>query len=246
MEREQALVFGEVAEQYDAARPGYPDAVFDAVIEYGGLRAGDRALEIGAGTGKATVPFAARGLDITPLEPSAGMAELLRTKGFEPVEQSFDAYEGGDFALVFGAQSWHWVTQVDRYEHLAACLAPGGTVALFWNLGEEWDGQLGADNDAVYARYAPHLTHAVRHWDMDSVLVELKRTFPTAEKRLFPWSETYTRAECVRLLGTHSDHRMLDPDVREQLHAAIGDVVDAHGGTVTVNYEVNVYLARNR
>ena len=47
-------MFGEVAEQYDAARPSYPDELFDTVIEYGGLTPGGTALEIGAGTGKAT------------------------------------------------------------------------------------------------------------------------------------------------------------------------------------------------
>src|SRR5204862_536219 len=36
--REQAFVFGEVAEQYDAARPSYPDELYSTVIEYGGLR----------------------------------------------------------------------------------------------------------------------------------------------------------------------------------------------------------------
>ena len=43
-EREQALVFGEVADQYDEMRPSYPDALFDTVIEFGGLRADDAAL----------------------------------------------------------------------------------------------------------------------------------------------------------------------------------------------------------
>ena len=51
---EQRLIFGEVAAQYDQARPSYPDALFDAVVDYGGLGPHDDALEIGAGTGKAT------------------------------------------------------------------------------------------------------------------------------------------------------------------------------------------------
>ncbi len=42
-DREQRLVFGEVAEQYDTYRPSYPDALFDTIVEFGGLRAGDRA-----------------------------------------------------------------------------------------------------------------------------------------------------------------------------------------------------------
>ena len=71
--REQRLVFGEVAELYDGARAGYSEAVVDDVLHYlGGDSRARRALEVGAGTGKATVAFAARGLAIVALEPSAG------------------------------------------------------------------------------------------------------------------------------------------------------------------------------
>src|SRR3954465_9028463 len=127
-EREQALVFGEVAEQYDEARPGYPDAVFDAIMEFGALQPGDRALEIGAGTGKATLPFVARGLDITALEPSAGMAAVLQGKGVDVVEERFDTYAVPQpFRLLFGAQSWHWVLCANRHELASAALESGGT-----------------------------------------------------------------------------------------------------------------------
>ena len=46
--------FGSVAEQYDRARPTYPAAVFDDLVELSALGAGGRVLEIGPGTGKAT------------------------------------------------------------------------------------------------------------------------------------------------------------------------------------------------
>jgi len=80
-EREVRTVFGEVAEQYDAIRPSYPAALFDTVMMVGDLRAGDTAVEIGAGTGKATMPFLERGIEVHCLEPSPGMAALLRSKG---------------------------------------------------------------------------------------------------------------------------------------------------------------------
>jgi hypothetical protein len=48
----QRLAFGRVAELYDRARPTYPGAVVDRVIERAGLRAGARIVEVGAGAGK--------------------------------------------------------------------------------------------------------------------------------------------------------------------------------------------------
>ena len=75
MGREQRFVFGEVADLYDRARPGYPEQLVEDVLRFRGLPA-PRVLEVGAGTGKATVVFAARGLEIVALEPTPEMAAV--------------------------------------------------------------------------------------------------------------------------------------------------------------------------
>lgn len=49
MARERRGVFGEAAEQYEASRPDYPDALVDDVMHYAATVR--RAVEIGAGTG---------------------------------------------------------------------------------------------------------------------------------------------------------------------------------------------------
>jgi hypothetical protein len=68
-------VFGEVAELYDAHRPGYPGELIDDVVGLAGLEPdAGRVLAVGAGTGKAAALFAARGYSVTAIEPSAAMA----------------------------------------------------------------------------------------------------------------------------------------------------------------------------
>jgi len=69
--------FDRNAELYDAARPSYPEALVDEVVAASGIPAGGRILEIGAGTGKATVPFARRGYAVVALEPGANLATIL-------------------------------------------------------------------------------------------------------------------------------------------------------------------------
>jgi len=68
------LSFDASAALYDAARPGYPDALADDLL----ATAGRRVLEIGAGTGKATVVFARRGASIVAIEPGPSLAVVLR------------------------------------------------------------------------------------------------------------------------------------------------------------------------
>jgi SAM-dependent methyltransferase len=246
-DREQRLVFGEIAQQYEAFRPSYPHELFDTIIDFGDLHAGHRALEIGAGTGKATVAFVARGLDVHALEPSPGMAAVLRGKGIEAEETLFEEWDpgaSGGFQLVYAAQAWHWVRGDDRYDRVAAALRPGGTVAFFWNKGRDWTGSLGADNDAAYARLAPEMSNA--QWQLDWVAdgIDACALLGPPTRRIVTWTQPYSRVEWERLLGTHSDHRILPDEQRARLHTAVGDVIDRHGGHVEVVYDVEIFLSR--
>jgi cyclopropane fatty-acyl-phospholipid synthase-like methyltransferase len=60
--------FDSAADLYQRARPEYPEALFDTLAELAGLGAGDRLLEVGCATGKATIPLARRGFRITCIE----------------------------------------------------------------------------------------------------------------------------------------------------------------------------------
>jgi SAM-dependent methyltransferase len=249
--REQALVFGEIADQYEAARPSYPDGAFDTIVEYGNLRAGDAALEIGAGTGKATGGFLTRGLAVHALEPSAEMARVLRAKGVTVEETSFEAWPVREaaFRLVFAAQAWHWVQGEDRYEKAARALAPGGTIALFWNVGRPHPEPFKTDNDAAYERLAPDLTDSVGDkWTAEVLVGDAAACgeFEPMVERTVTWRTSYTSAEWMRLLGTHSGHRMLPDDARTRLHSEVGATIDAHGGLLPVVYDTRIYLATRR
>jgi len=246
--REQRLVFGEVAEQYDAVRPSYPDALFEAVVAYGGLHSGSRALELGAGTGKATVGFVARGLDVHALEPSPEMARVLRAKGIAAEVTTFEEWTPppGRFDLVYAAQAWHWVHGEDRYQRVANALQPGGTFAVFWNKGREHEGDFAADNEAAYAAYAPDLVSPAPSWALGWVVDELTRSpsYTAIERRAFTWATSYSRDGWLALLATHSDHRILPDAQRTRLHAAVGDAIDNNGGTIDVVYDTELLLAR--
>ena len=59
-----------------------------------------------------------------------------------------------------------------------------------------------------------------------------------------PWKASYDTATWLELLSTQSDHRMLDDDTRAALFDRIRAAVDAHGGSVEVDYLSVCYLAR--
>lgn len=70
--------FNQAADLYDRARPRYPPALFDDLAELAGVGPGCRVLEIGPGTGQATVPLAERGCHIVAVELGADLAAVAR------------------------------------------------------------------------------------------------------------------------------------------------------------------------
>ena len=69
--------FATVATLYDRVRPTYPAELLDDLAAR--IRRG-RVLEIGPGTGQATVPLAERGFEIVALELGVELAALARAK----------------------------------------------------------------------------------------------------------------------------------------------------------------------
>jgi SAM-dependent methyltransferase len=261
--RQQRLVFGEVAELYDRARAGYPEALIDDVISFAG---GDgpslRALEVGAGTGKATVGFARRDLEILALEPSADMAAVARRncQQFPRVRvesMSFEDWpaQADGFGLLFSAQAWHWVSPEIRYRKAAEVLGPGGTLALFWHR-VRWRGEPVRDElVSLYRRLAPGLLArrpgfpglSARSGD-GAAGDEVRETglFGDVTERTYPWPATFTADAFVELLMTQSDHRLLPDDKRSELLDAVRELIARHGGEVVIPHASLLALAHLR
>ena len=53
---------------YDKTRPDYPSELFEDIFDYANLCSSSIVLEIGIGTGQATLPFLQRGLNLTAVE----------------------------------------------------------------------------------------------------------------------------------------------------------------------------------
>jgi SAM-dependent methyltransferase len=77
--------FDEAPELYDRVRPGYPEAVFEDLTTLARLRPGSRVLELGCGTGQATVPLAARGLEVVASRRRRRRPVLRRGAALRPV-----------------------------------------------------------------------------------------------------------------------------------------------------------------
>jgi SAM-dependent methyltransferase len=263
VDRERRLVFGDVAELYDRVRPSYPSALVDDVLEFAGAGAGDRALEVGAGTGKATRLFADRGLTVLALEPSPEMARIARRNmsRYENVaieQAEFERWRAWDgFRLVFSAQAWHWIAPEVRYARAHEALVGGGVLAVFWNRARWEDVAVQEELVDVYRRIAPQLgaglgpspmhpaVQAPPDWwhDWEAELGKASG-FTDPQIRAYNWSERYETESYVQLLQTHSDHIVLEPAQRESLLEAVAEALDRHGGALDFRYATVLAMAR--
>jgi trans-aconitate methyltransferase len=250
-------VFGEVADQYDRARPGYPPSLVDQIVGYAALVAGDPALEVGCGTGKATVSIAQRGVHVQAVEPDPAMAEVAsrncRDLAVTVDVASFEDWRvtTGAYRLVYAAQSWHWVKPEVRLAKAHAALGPGGALAVFWNRPDWPDTPLRHAIDAVYEAAAPGLAARTPGRSPQDLGRRAAREqldgsplFTDRADGGHEWDETYTTEEYIELLGTQSDHRLLDPDARARLYEGIARAVDDAGGVMPVSYSADVLLGR--
>jgi SAM-dependent methyltransferase len=254
-ERIRARVFGEVADEYDRIRPGYPAALVDDVLTFANL--GDApALEVGAGTGKATVAFADRGVTITAIEPDEAMANVLRRRlGDRPtVTVTVSAFEdyvpARPFGLLFSGQAWHWTDPAVRWQRSAAALAPGGALALFWNNDQLADAEQLAGLLAAHREHAPQILPEFEPFEAESLVTSWPRTeldelpeFGDLSVLLYRSARTLSTVDYLALLSTRSAYRLLGEATRTELFDALRRVL---GPRVDLDVDSVVYLARRQ
>ena len=178
--RRYAQVFDRVAADYDAYRPGYPDAIVDVALQRGGLAAGARVLEVGCGTGKLTELLAARRLEVDAVDPGEAMIAAARQRVGDAANVRFHQGRFEDLALpedaydaVFSATAFHWVEPEVGWAKAAAHLRDRGLLALLVYAGVSHDGSEVVDREfrAVLEEHVPEL---VDGWppmrDLDALL----------------------------------------------------------------------------
>jgi SAM-dependent methyltransferase len=250
--RVRARSFGRIAREYDRVRPSYPSEMIDDIVE---LLPGRGVAEIGAGTGKATVLFAARDLDVTAVEPDPQMADVLAEnlrgrRNVRIVVSSFEDWPPGrTFDGLLAAQSWHWTLPEQRYAHAAEAIGRGGVLALFWNITDWRKTPISEDIDEIYRRHGMSTDNSRRrggaepeHWLPDEI--NATPLFDDLEIRSYPTQRSYTSQQWVDYVSSTSDHLIAPADRRAALLADVRRTIDAAGGTLVTFDRCDLYLAR--
>ena len=247
--RTLASAFAGQGADYDRLRPGYPDAVLDAMLApLAGSAPTLRAIDLGAGTGKLSGALAERGLEVTAVDTSEAMLEVARARGGTITAGSLAtrlarAEETGlpaaSAELVTVAQAWHWFDAEEASAEVARLLAPGGVLALVWNM---------LDVTIPWVHRLSRIMHAgdIHREDFaPTVGPELELT----DRRAITWEDPMPTQDVIDLARTRS-YVITAPEERRQkvlsnldwyLHDHLGH---ARGASVGVPYRTDLFLYR--
>ena len=235
---------------YEEVRPGYPAELIRDVIDLSGIKNHSRILEIGCGTGKATRPFAERGYELVCLDIGADLIAVARERlrkypNVSFLEQAFEVWKlEGQFDLIISATAFHWVDPKVRYLKASEVLRSGGCLAVFSNQHIRKDEGFFAESQSLYDKYyLPMSTNRPTH----------ATSFPGVEafqdpiKRVYPWTQTYSSEQYIKLLGTYSGHIALPDENRHRLFEGIVDLIETkYDGQITKHYEAVLDLRKTR
>ena len=249
--------FNEDVVSYDRYRPTYPDALFSDIMAYSGAEAGSIAVEIGVGTGQATKPFLEAGCKVCGVELGDRLSAFVAEKycDYENFSVCCGDYMELSFAdasidLIYSATAFHWLPQNEAYAKIKRELKRGGTLAVFRNhpYPNRENDETNVASRRVYDKLRPSGKKIVEFSETDclaNIKALCENGFHDVESKLYHRARTLSTEDYIGLLNTYSDHRALEPRLKERFEEEMRAAINEVGGSIRIYDTIDLYLARN-
>lgn len=238
--------FDENGVMYDKYRPTYVAELYSDIINYTSITENSNILEIGCGTGNATLPFIKTGAKVTAVELGENLTDYTKDKfseydNFNIINARFEDYKTDEkYDLIFAATAFHWIKPEYAYSRCKDLLTPYGVLATFWNTPRisRHNAELYSEIQALYAEYLPDSKE-------ESASLTESKWYTSRCNRLGGYIETYGYADClfklyqgkrkfnaddyIGLLHTYSDHMALCEEKRSVFFDKIHSAIQKHG-----------------
>ncbi|MBC8064405.1 MAG: class I SAM-dependent methyltransferase [Chlorobia bacterium] len=262
MSKYSPFVFDQVASFYGQARPTYPPQVFSDLRDICSLDWKSSVVEVGPGTGQASIPLAELCGKLTCVEIGPRMAAVAATnlstfpnvkvvcsafEDWSPIEEAFD--------LVFTITAWHWLDPMRRYTKAHEVLRPRGYLAvasgghtfppdydrLFERISDVYHEVLEGNIRWTWPRPASEETPDERE--------DMTKTghFEFVESKRYGWYVDYSPDHYIELLKTFSDHISLPAKKSDRIYQGIHKLIaERPGQTLRKHYLTILNIARAR
>lgn len=250
------FTFNEDVKNYDNWRPTYCKELFKDIIEYSKLDENKKVVEVGIGTGQATLPFLKTGCEVTAAEIGKDLAEYSKEKfkkykNFSVFNTPFEEFQCKEDSidLLYSATAFHWIPEEIGYSKAFRILKKGGTLAVFWNKPsiKNEDDLLHQKIQSIYQKYMPSNDRIVKkdteRYDRISKTIEAYG-FRDIEVKLYHQTRVFNASGYISLLNTYSDHRSMEAASRQLLYKEIEEAILENGDVIDIYDTIDLYLAR--
>jgi SAM-dependent methyltransferase len=234
-----ATGFARAVDAYQRGRPGYPADALALLAERLDLRPGRTVLDLAAGTGALTRPLLETGADVIAVEPVAEMRAALPAAA-RSLDGTAEAVplDASSVDAVTVAQAFHWFDGDAALREIHRVLRPDGLLAIVWNRRIDDD----PVNRALAGIIEPHRADTPTHrGDPWRAAFDRTALFGPLEQHVFA-NEQHLDADGLEArVMSISFIASLPDDERANVASAAREL--AAGGSVTVPYRTEVYLA---
>jgi SAM-dependent methyltransferase len=258
----RARGFDAWAGEYDRFRPSYPDELFDTIRERLELSERPQVVDLGAGTGRASLAMAELGWRVTAVEPGRAMLDVLRQQASDrgllvstvQAEAEATGLAPDAAELVTAAQAFHWFDHERALAEVARITRPGGGIALFWNVRDGERSAFLADYGTLLDRYVGEENDMGRYEATGRD--ELRAAFAAATAFTplvlvnLHHEVPMTPEQFVGLAFTASYVRALSPEQQDRFRLDLAALLGRHGhadaSPFEVPYRIDLWIARRR
>jgi SAM-dependent methyltransferase len=256
---EGRFAFGSNPAAYHAARPVYPDWVFETLRDRCGLKEGAAVFEIGPGTGIATRRMLDLGANpLVAIEPDQRLGAYLRRENPDQALvvklSTFEdaALPEAAFDLGVSATAFHWLEERTALAKIASLLRPGGWWAMVSNVfGDDSrpDPFHDATKELLGGPSSPsagtgNVPFALDHKAREAAIVQAD-AFDGFEKWISAWSLSLDADQTAALYATYSNVSRR-PDRSAVLAELRRIATEEFSGRISRNMITSLYIAKRR
>ena len=253
--------FDTAAQTYEKIRPGYVPELYKAIFEYSDIDEDCHLIEVGIGGGQATLPFLQKRCFITAIEYGENLSSICREKfsdypKFNVITSKFEDVNLDDnkYDLIYSASAFHWIPEEIGYTKVYSVLKKGGVFTRFANhpFRCKNEPELAKAIDEAYAKYYypfhnKQVTIPIEYTEEEAfhrAQIAAKYGFGDIEYKLFYRIREFSAEEYITLLGTYSDHIVIDELIRKRFFDEIAQAINEHGGVLKLYDTMDLQVAR--
>jgi ubiquinone/menaquinone biosynthesis C-methylase UbiE len=253
--------FDTVVSKYEKMRPGYAPELYQTIFDYAPIGEDSRVVEVGSGSGQATLPVLQTGCELVSVEYGENFSKALREKfkdypKFSVKTGKFEEldFPADTFDLVFSASAFHWVPEEIGYPKVLRILKQGGAFARFANHPYQ-----AKDNPVLFEKiqntyaeyYYPYYQRRpgkpgeyTEEQAAERAAIADRYGFTDTQYAVFRRVRTLSATEYRQLISTYSDHITIENGIRERFFDAIEDAINRHGGSISIFDTIDLQMAR--